>query len=118
VKIPSQFNKGLPEVIEHQTFNEKLKILAAYAGLDELFKIRKTKGGKREDTVIHKYELMSAHTGRRTFATTLFKEDGLSLLEIAKLTGHTSEKNLLKYIKVTPEEASNHLRAIWAKKKK
>jgi integrase len=60
----------------------------------------------------------TAHTCRRTFATIAFKEDGLPLLEIAKLTGHTSEKNLLKYIKVTPEEAANHLRAIWARKKR
>ena len=43
------------------------------------------------------------HTGRRSFATNMYKRR-FPTIAIMKLTGHTTESNFLRYIKVTPEE--------------
>ena len=43
------------------------------------------------------------HTGRRSFATNMYKR-GFPTIAIMRLTGHTTEANFLKYIKVTSEE--------------
>lgn len=50
-----------------------------------------------------KYQLVGMHTGRRSFATNMYKR-GFPTIGIMKLTGHTTESNFLKYIKVSPEE--------------
>ena len=43
------------------------------------------------------------HTGRRSFATNMYKRR-FPTIAIMRLTGHTTESNFLKYIKVTAEE--------------
>ena len=43
------------------------------------------------------------HTARRSFATNMYKRR-FPTVSIMQLTGHTTEHNFLKYIKVTKEE--------------
>lgn len=43
------------------------------------------------------------HTARRSFATNMVLK-GVPTLAIRQLTGHTTEHNFLKYIKVTAEQ--------------
>lgn len=75
---------GKMRLLSMQKFNLWVKELAELAGV------------KRPDMV-------SSHTCRRTFATLLFRA-GVPLMSIAKMTGHTSERVLLAYIKATIEE--------------
>jgi integrase len=42
--------------------------------------------------------LLSTHTARRSFATNLFLS-GFPAISIMKITGHTTEKSFMKYIK-------------------
>ena len=49
------------------------------------------------------------HTARRSFATNLYLK-GAPTLSIMQLTGHTTEVNFLKYIKVTKEENAKMMR--------
>ena len=49
------------------------------------------------------------HTARRSFATNLYI-DGAPMISIMKLTGHTTELNFLKYIKITKEENAEMMR--------
>ena len=50
-----------------------------------------------------KYQCIGFHTARRTFATNLYLK-GMPTLAIMSMTGHTTEANFLKYIKVEKEE--------------
>jgi integrase len=47
--------------------------------------------------------LISCHTGRRTFATNLFRA-GVPANSIMKLTGHQTEAIFMKYINVSDDE--------------
>ena len=71
-----------------------------------------TKGGQKITKKYKKYELVTAHTGRRGFATNLYKQ-GFPALSIMQITGHKSEQSFLKYIKVTPREHAEKLKEFW-----
>lgn len=60
-------------------------------------------GGKTAEKVVRKCDLIKSHTARRTGATNMLKM-GYSLSEIMKVTGHTTEKSLLNYMKISKEE--------------
>jgi integrase len=63
-------------------------------------------------TAYKKWQLVTTHTARRSFATNLYKS-GFPTLSIMAITGHTTEKSFLKYIKVTPDEHAKKLQLHW-----
>lgn len=89
---------GLPTTIPIQKFNRCLKEICKLAGIDDLitgYKFdpaikRKVKGS------FPKYELITSHVCRRTFATNLYGELPTPL--IMQITAHSSEKEFLNYI--------------------
>ncbi len=58
-----------------------------------------------------KHELVSSHICRRTFATLLYGK--IDTLTIMKITGHQTERQFLGYIKITPKEYAENLKAYW-----
>lgn len=62
-----------------------------------------------------KYQLVSTHIGRRTFATIHYGK--LPTPVIMSATGHTTEKMLLKYIGKTAKDNADFLREYWQKEK-
>jgi site-specific recombinase XerD len=111
--IIQKYNGELPRVISNQKFNDYLKLIAKQAGLNERVHKAITKGGIKVSTAYYKHELVTTHTGRRSFATNLYKA-GLPSLTIMNITGHKTEAAFLKYIKVTPMEHAQKLKEFWA----
>ena len=66
----------------------------------------------RKEESFLKWELLSTHCARRSFATNLFKQ-GFPAISIMKITGHKSEKTFMRYIKVTEDEIANMLEDHW-----
>ena len=86
-----------PKTIDLRDFNRDVKIVCELAGLT--YKVEGTKKiDKREVKDLYpKNELVSSHIGRRTFASLYY---GIySLAELTHITGHSSEKNYLTYVK-------------------
>ena len=50
-----------------------------------------------------KYEFISSHSARRSFATNAYKR-GISPLLIMSITGHKTETEFFKYIKIDDQE--------------
>lgn len=103
LKILSKHNGVPPIPISNQKMNEYIKIVAEKAGLDEPIVYAKTRAGQREEETVSKYQLVTAHTARRSFATNLYLA-GMDILTIKKMTGHHTERSFLKYIRVSEEE--------------
>lgn len=60
-----------------------------------------------------KHELVTSHICRRSFASNLYgKLDNMTIMAI---TGHKTEAQFLKYIKITPTENAEKLKNYWAK---
>lgn len=108
---------GIPLTISNQKFNDHIKDVCKAARLRESVLKSITKGGKKITTKYEKWQLVSSHTGRRSFATNLYKS-GFPSISIMHITGHKTEAAFLKYIKVTPEEHARLLMKHWEKSKK
>lgn len=113
-RIFEKYDGELPSVISNQKFNGFLKEVCRLAGITEETSITHTIAGKRTKEYFPKYELVSAHTARRSFATNMF-ESGVPALVIMQITGHKTEKAFLSYIKTDPEKYASMLIEQWNK---
>ena len=67
--------------------------------------IRNTYKSAKEISVKRKkFEMITSHTARRSFATNMYHR-GISPVMIMSITGHKKESTFLKYIKINNEEA-------------
>jgi len=107
-EICNKYEFNLPRVISNQKMNEYLKVLGELAKINETVIITGTRGGLRVERKVKKYELISAHTSRRSFATNMFKAK-IPSIAIMKITGHKTEKSFLKYIKISNDENAEML---------
>jgi len=114
-EILKKYNNALPKSISNQKMNDYIKEVCELAGITEKVQKGITKGGKRVIKTFEKWDLVSTHTARRSFATNLYKS-GFPTVSIMRITGHKTEKAFLKYIKVTPEEHAELLQLHWEKK--
>jgi len=112
--ILKKYNGRLPEPITNQKFNLFLKDVARLAKINDVVHKSITKGGERTSKPYKKYQLVTTHTARRSFATNLYKS-GFPTLSIMAITGHSTEESFLKYIKVTPDEHAKKLQEHWGK---
>ena len=93
----------LPNV--HNTiFNRKIKEVGKLARIDSLQETENYIGIKRTVQKVPKYELISAHTSRRSFVTNLYKK-GANVVGLMGITGHKKESTFLRYVKITKEES-------------
>lgn len=90
----------------NQIFNRSLKEIAKLAGLTEGVSLRINVGGKQKTETKAKYHCVTTHTGRRTFATVAYMTYKMPVGLIMKLTGHRTEKEFFKYIKISQEMAA------------
>ena len=100
--ILEKYNNLLPKSYE-QKINKYIKEIGRLAGIDDKVEVKTIRGANTIIEYIQKYKLIMTHTARRTGATLLYKA-GVDTLSIMKITGHKTEKSLLKYIKISEEE--------------
>jgi len=96
-KILLRWN-GSPK-LSQQKLNGHIKQICKEAGITQRINIYK--GGKMQ--IVEKWELVTSHTARRTAATNMYRA-GIPAISIMKITGHSTEANFLKYIKLSKEE--------------
>lgn len=114
LEIWNKYGQSIPKTISNQKFNDYIKEVCKLAGIKEHEHKAITKGGVRQSKRFEKWELVSSHTARRSFATNLFLS-GFPALSIMQITGHKTEAAFMKYIKVTPEQHAKLLQAHWIK---
>lgn len=103
VSILEKYEMKAPPAISNQKLNKYLKELGKVAGLNQKIEVNEYRAGQHSSKTVEKWELISTHTARRSFATNAFKR-GMAVSDIMKFTGHTTVASFMKYIKVTSEE--------------
>tara|TARA_R110000796_G_scaffold37722_4_gene95343 strand:- start:246948 stop:248183 length:1236 start_codon:yes stop_codon:yes gene_type:complete len=106
--ILKKYNNELPKSISNQKMNEYIKDVVEEAEINQKIETTITKGGKIEKKPIEKFNLVTTHTARRSFATNLYLADVPSI-SIMKITGHKTERSFLKYVRVTQEQNADKL---------
>nr|WP_320037199.1 hypothetical protein [uncultured Bacteroides sp.] len=104
-----KYEGNVPGGLCIQYFNKYIKIIAKEIGFNEKLVFNYTKGGELVTETKEKWELVSSHTARRSAATNLYLTGRMKTYEIMQLTGHTTEKNFFRYIKITKEDASRSI---------
>ena len=109
VPILEKYDYQPPRSISNQRFNDYIKEVAQLAHLDDEVATIHTQQEKghftpgRVETRRPKWQAITAHTARRSFATNMYKR-GFPTLAIMAITGHKNEKSFLTYIKVSETE--------------
>lgn len=85
-----------PDPIDHNVYNRRIRKIAKLAGINEKINARKRTGHRSEDALVKKWEVISSHIGRRSFASNFYGKIPTPLLMQA--TGHSTEKMFLNYI--------------------
>lgn len=112
VEAVIEHNGGkVPECPTNQDFNRKLKVLGELAGFTEGVTLRENVGGRTRSVTKKRFEYISTHTARRTFATIAYSEWKVPVGVIMKITGHTTEAAFLRYVKVSRESAALEMAA-------
>ncbi|WP_300726763.1 site-specific integrase [uncultured Rikenella sp.] len=105
--ILEKYDYTLPSTCE-QVVNREIKKIARAAGIVEPVRIREHRGDRIRTVVYEKCDLIKTHTARRSGATNMYLA-GLPTLAIMKITGHKTEREFMRYIKVTEEETAIQL---------
>ena len=101
-RILKKYAYNLPKSYA-QKVNEDIKKIGELAGITQKVGHEEQKGIMVVKTKIEKFKLITTHTARRTGATLLYLA-GMDIHTIMKITGHKSERDFYKYIRVTAEE--------------
>ncbi|CAA0162499.1 tyrosine-type recombinase/integrase [Tenacibaculum maritimum] len=119
IKIILVQNSGkFPRSISDQRFNDYIKEICLKVGITQI-----VEGGKqnpqtkrKEFGKFPKCELITSHTCRRSFASNLYGK--ISNSTIMGITGHRTEKEFLKYIKITPKQHAENLQEYYKQQEK
>lgn len=99
-------------MISNQKFNNYVKELCELAGIKDPVEIVRYRGAVRESKIYPKHELVSAHTGRKTFVT-LSLAKGIPAEVVMKITGHTDYKSFKRYVEVDEGRKRDAMSQAW-----
>ena len=105
--ILAKYENRLPKSYE-QKVNKYIKEIAREAGITEKIEISYVENGGKKTKIVEKCELVKTHTARRSGATNMYLAK-IPTIAIMKITGHKTEKEFMKYIKITEEESAMEL---------
>ncbi len=109
-RIGERYDWNLPQ---HSPvmINRYIKEVCQAAGMSDEVELARNVRGRSVLQRYRKYELITSHTARRSFATNAHAA-GIHLDDIQAMTGHSDRKTLLHYIKEDAERRATRLKAL------
>jgi site-specific recombinase XerD len=89
------------QYISNQYFNREIKKIFKKIGVNQRITFYK-RDRHRTEVIKHKYDLISSHTGRRTYIS-INLQNGVRIDTIMKTTGHSNYKTILVYVEQKEE---------------
>lgn len=109
-RIFNKYGDEMPRLPTNQKVNAFLKEIGQrLACLQKEETKTLTKGGAKQRNTFQKWELLTTHTARRSFATNAYNRK-INTLAIMSVTGHKTEASFRKYIRVTDSDHANNVR--------
>lgn len=101
-------------MISSQKLNEYIKDACKEAKIDSPVTITRYSGNKKIEHTVPKHELITLHTGRKTFVTNSLLL-GISTHTVKAMTGHKSDSSFRKYVHISNEEKQKQMKSSWDK---
>lgn len=102
-EIIRKYNGQLPIGIDKTHTLTHIRKCGELAGINEEISLSRVVGGETRTRREPKFNFIMNHTARRAFATNMYLK-GVPSISIMAITGHTTEANFLKYIKISASE--------------
>lgn len=103
VKIRERYDNKFPPKMSEPVLRLQIKSAAQKAKINDPIRRTQITKGKKTEVVIPKYKLVKTHTARRSFCTNLYKK-GKPIQQIMLFSGHKTEREFYKYIRIETEE--------------
>jgi hypothetical protein len=108
-EIFERYREGnMPVFGDNGNLNKHIAKLCKAAGFNEQCLVTITKGGVKVTRYYEKWEMISIHSARRLFATNAHLA-GIRPIDIMKITGHTTEKAFMEYIRISKMKNATRL---------
>ena len=91
-----------------QKVNKYIKEVVKLAEITEKVNYEENRGGMKVKLTVPKNELIKTHSARRSGCTNMYLA-GIQPIDIMKISGHKTEREFLKYIKVSKQETALNL---------
>jgi integrase len=101
--IVAKYQNVLPEARSNPEYNQDVKAIGALAKITGTEQRRRIVRNTATFEPVDRYDMITAHTARRSFATNCYKM-GVPTRSIMAITGHKTEKAFNKYIKLSKDE--------------
>lgn len=102
-EIFEKYDGVLPRLPEPTINKEIKKVCADIESLKKEVSIEETKGNTQETKIYKKYDRVTTHAARRSFASNMFRRN-IPVHQIMAITGHKKEADFFRYIGVTNDE--------------
>src|SRR5690606_19723634 len=99
MEVMKRYDNKFPPKLSEPILRKNIKTACSSVGFKELLKVSYTKGGKLVETKEPKFSLVKTHTARRSFCTNHYVA-GKSVQNIMLFSGHKTEREFYKYIRV------------------
>ena len=109
IDIYKKYNGSLPCPVDKSKYNKHIRICAKLVGITQVVEVLEWEKGRPVLKAKQKFELISSHTGRRSFATNLYLVCK-SPHQVMNLTGHKTEESFKRYICVSQAEMAEVVR--------
>ncbi len=106
--MDSRYNGLPPKKILEKDLNKYIKIIGEKLGFNEGIECMSNKGGMIKKQIVPKYKLIHSHTARRSFCTNMYKKK-MPVFDIMLFSGHKTEREFYKYIRIAGEERASHI---------
>jgi integrase len=93
-------------------FNKTIRYLCHEAGMNEHILTHKIHMGQAHSFHNQKWQLVSSHTCRRTFCTLKFLS-GMPAQAIMRFSGHKTERNFMRYLRLDAELSAEEYRSFF-----
>lgn len=101
--ILKKYGGNLPKSVDKSKTIKHIQLCAKMAHIDELITQHRIRGGEVVTRRLPKYKFITNHTARRSFCTNMYLAK-VPTKAIMAISGHTTEENFRRYIKIGKEQ--------------
>lgn len=102
-ELLKKWDNQFPSLKTQQSYGNTIKIICRKAKINTKVLIERHEGNRFVRKTYPKWQLVSAHTARRSFATNAYLA-GIPVARIMLMTGHKTEESFFKYICIEKKE--------------
>lgn len=106
--MDKRYNGNPPKKMFEQLLNRCIKEVGQVIEFNEAIEFSITRGGVEVKDFIPRYKLIHSHTARRSFCTNMYKKK-MPVFDIMHFSGHKTEREFYKYIRIHGEERASHI---------